>query len=191
MEDRDFYQSSGGGVTISGGEPTLQAGFVEAILKRCHKVGIHTAIESNLCCPQMVLESLLPVTDLFMADLKCMDAAKHCDATGQPNDRILNNLRFLSGSGKPLIIRTPIISGFNDSADEISAIVNFVKSLSNVEYYELLGYHPLGCGKAKMLGMGRYANALAPVSSMKIRKIINAVKSLDIPIYINGRKFTS
>jgi pyruvate formate lyase activating enzyme len=153
IEDRAFYANSGGGVTLSGGEPLCQREFAIEILQLCKAAGVHTAIETNLAWPWEHVEPVLPHLDLLMADIKSMDAALHADWTGQSNDRTLDNIRRLAGQDLPLIIRTPVIPGVNDSDKEIGAIADFVAGLPNLRYYELLPYHPLGLGKYESLGM--------------------------------------
>lgn len=152
LEDQPFYANSGGGVTLSGGEPLCQREFCIEILRLCKLVGIHTAIETNLAWPWECVESVLPHIDLVMADIKTMDPILHARWTGQSNDRILDNARRLAGRNLPLIIRTPIIPGVNDNEKTIAEIANFVANLANLRYYELLPYHPLGLSKYTSLG---------------------------------------
>jgi len=189
--DRPFYATSGGGVTISGGEPTMQADFVATILGECRRHGIHTALESNLCCPTATLDRLLPLADLIMADIKCMDPQRHREATGTDNATILANLRHLGRLGAaapPLIIRTPIVTGFNDCVAELSAIAAFLRELPPLRYYELLSYHPLGCQKARELGMQDFAQPLPAIPPSRILELANAVANqLPCPLYLNGK----
>jgi len=188
LEDREFYVASGGGVTISGGEPTCQLDFTCEILSRCRDAGIHTAVESNLCCSNQSLERLLPLVDLVMADLKCMDAEKHRQATGQSNRRILENLCYLGQTKKPLILRTPVIHGFNDTEEEIKSIAAFAATIPSLRYYELLRYHPLGCRKAEQLGMERYAQARETISNKTWQTLVESAFSTGITLLTNGRK---
>ncbi len=153
LTDREFYATSGGGVTLSGGEPLLQPEFARAILERCHGAGIHTAVESNLARPWACLASLAPAVDLFLVDIKLLDDAQHKAWTGVSNRHTLDNLRRLDGQGKPIIVRTPVVGGVNDRPEVIAAIADWLASLSNVLLYELLPYHPLGTGKAEALGL--------------------------------------
>ncbi len=127
--DRDFYATSGGGVTLSGGEPLLQPGFTLAILAGLHAEGIHTALETTTYCSWKTLSAALPHTDLFMVDLKHLDPARHQAATGVSNKRILANTRHLAQTGKPIIFRTPVVPGVNDTPAEIAAIAAFVRDL--------------------------------------------------------------
>lgn len=145
LEDRDYYGAAGG-VTISGGEPTAQSGFVSALLRQLHEAGIHTAIETCLFCPPEALASVLADCDLVMADLKLMSCEKHKRYTGAGNEAILRNLKAVD---RALIVRTPVIGGVNDSDDEIAAIAEFAGKLPLLLYFELLPYHPLGLSKGQ------------------------------------------
>jgi len=153
MEDIQYYHQSGGGITISGGEPLVQKFFSFEILKLCKEKGIHTAIETNVAMPWSDISFILPVTDLIMLDIKAMDDSVHKKWTGVSNSRILKNIKKLSEKEIPLIIRTPIIPGVNDSTEEIGRIAKYISSLSNVLYYELLPFNPLGAPKYESLDM--------------------------------------
>lgn len=151
MQDADYYAQSGGGVTLSGGEVLLQPQFAAQLLSALHQQGIHTAIESNLNVDFSVLEALLPDLDLVMCDLKLWDEDAHRKWTGAGNARILENIARLSSSGKPFIVRTPVIPGVNDKEEEISAIAGFIGRLPGLVYYELLNFNPLGGSKYQAL----------------------------------------
>jgi len=152
LSDRPFYQPDGG-ATISGGEPLVQAEFTRAILELCRREGIHTAVESNLAWPWEVVAQLVPLVDLFLVDIKLLDDTAHRAWTGMSNAPVLENLRQLDDCGKPLVIRTPVISGVNNRPDDIEAIADFLATLASVEQYDLLPYHPLGTGKYEALGL--------------------------------------
>jgi pyruvate formate lyase activating enzyme len=163
LRDRIFYETSGGGVTLSGGEPALQPEFSRAILVACQTEGIHTAIETAGNCAWDDLAMLLPATDLVMMDLKHMDAAKHRAATGVSNERILENARRLAASDKPLIFRIPIVPTVNDTPEEVAAIACFVRELGSLRAaggndgqslsLELLMFHRLASDKYTSLGL--------------------------------------
>ncbi len=151
--DRAFYETSGGGVTISGGDPMLQLEFTEAILSRCRDAGIHTAIETAANVPWERLERILAVTDLLMMDVKVMDPERHRAVTGVPNERILANAERLSATGVPMIVRTPIVPGVNDDEDSVRAIAAFVSTLPSLVSYELLRFHAMATQKYNSLGL--------------------------------------
>ena len=153
LRDKPFYDTSGGGVTLSGGEPLLQFEFSYAILERCRQEGLHTAIETAANFPWERIEAILPVTDLVMMDVKLLDSERHREYTGVPNERILANARRLGEQDKPLIVRTPIVPGVNDAPDEIAAIARFAAELPALLCYELLPFHPMAT--SKYVGLGR------------------------------------
>ena len=152
-KDREFFEESGGGITISGGEPLLQAEFVIEIFKKCKERGIHTAIETNLHSNTELVERVAEYTDLFMVDIKLWNSELHKKWTGLGNELVLKNIKALNDLGKSLIIRTPVIPGVNDNVKELSAIADFVSELDCLINYELLPYHSLGNGKYKALGI--------------------------------------
>ena len=152
-QDRIYYRRSGGGVTLSGGECLAQPDFAAAILRACHDRGINTAIESTGFASFDKIEKLLEHLDLYLMDIKHTDSQKHKEYTTQPNELILENARKIAKSGVELIIRVPVIPGFNCSKEEIASIANFAKSLETVRELHLLPYHRLG--EPKYEGLGR------------------------------------
>ena len=152
-ELKEVFRTSGGGVTLSGGEPLLQTGFAREVLGGCLAQGIHTAVESNLTENWDVVETFLPLVKLWMCDLKLADPELHRRWTGQGNGRIISNLRQLADKGVPIIVRTPVVPGVNDTAEAIDALCRIISGLGGNVAYELLGFHPLGFGKFDDLGM--------------------------------------
>ena len=153
LRDRPFYETSNGGVTLSGGEPLMQLDFSVAILERCREEGLHTAIETAANYAWSRVAAILSVTDLVMMDIKLIDPERHREATGVSNTRILENALRLGEQPQPLIVRTPIVPGVNDRAEDVAAIAEFVSGLPNLLYYELLPFHPLARGKYDSLDM--------------------------------------
>ena len=147
-----FYKDSGGGVTVSGGEPLLQAEFVKHLLAEIKKVGIHTAVDTAGNVPFTTFEAVLPYTDLFLYDIKTMDSDIHKKFTGAGNKRILENLSQLSRFGNPIRIRIPVIPSVNAELDEIEKIAAYLSKLENIEAVEPLAYHSLGAGKLESMG---------------------------------------
>ena len=186
MQDELFYQASGGGITLSGGEPGMQPEFAEGILRQCRARGIHTALETNLAYPESIRKVLCAEADLVMADLKQMDPGKHREGTGCGNRQILENLRRMD---RPLILRTPLIPGFNDDTESIRRIAEFAASLKPLLYYELLTYHPLGCGKAVHLGMKSRCVPLPEIPEEKISELTESAAAVGIPLYRNGKEW--
>ena len=151
IRDRRFYDKSGGGVTLSGGDPTAQPKFARALLKASKEAGLHTAIETCGCTSWPILESLLDHVDLVLFDIKHSDPARHREGTGKPNRLILENAAKIARA-KPLRIRVPVIPGFNDSAEQIRAIANLVKERLGPIEIDLLPYNRMGESKYEFLG---------------------------------------
>lgn len=151
--DRAYYRRSGGGVTLSGGESLVQASFAAALLKACRESGINTALESTGCAPFEKIEMLLPNLNLYLMDIKHMNGEKHKEYTGRSNELILENAVKIAERVEKLIIRVPVIPGFNDTADEIADIASFASKLHGVGELHLLPYHRLG--EDKYGGLGR------------------------------------
>lgn len=148
-----YYKGSGGGITVTGGEPTLQAPFVAELFKACkERFGLHTALDSSGFCETSHAAALMAHTDLVLLDLKQMNKKKHEWLTSQPNDRILKFARWLSSIGKPAWIRHVLIPGITDNAEDLTALGEFISLLSNVEKLELLPYHRMGVYKWQALG---------------------------------------
>ena len=162
-KDRIFYDNSHGGMTVSGGEPMMHADFTFALLEAAKKDGLHTAIETSGFCERKEFERILPVTDLFLFDIKTLDPEKHRRFTGQDNRTILDNLEFLSASGAMIFLRCPLIPGLNDTPSELAQIGAFADRLSGVAEIDVEPYHPLGVSKAERLGLKpAYSAAFAP-----------------------------
>ena len=184
-EDLAFYSRSGGGVTLSGGEVLLQSSFAAALLKQWREEGIHTAIESNLCFPEETVGKVAPWLDLAMADIKHMDTAAHEKATGRGNEQVLANLRLLDSLGIPLIVRTPIIPGFNDTEENIRSTAEFLKKLQNLRYYELLSYNPMGNDKRKRLGYP--VPEIAVPKKETVQALAAIAQGTGIPVWVDGK----
>ena len=175
LQDKAFYQESKGGVTISGGEPLLQRGFIKELLIACKQKNIHTAIETNLYSNWEIIEDLLPFVDLWMCDLKIANTAIHKLHTGHANEIIIKNLKNLSVRNVPMIVRTPVIPGINDTTNAISGICNIIKDMKNIIYYELLGFHSLGFNKFGSLGM------INPLTNTEFMRREDLTKLYEIP----------
>ena len=152
LEDRDFYEESGGGVTVSGGEPLVQKEFTLALLAALKQEGIHTALDTCAFVPQQHLAEALTVTDLFLVDFKHADSAVHRQLTGQGNERIKANLEFLSARNARIEIRIPFVPGCNDSPENMEATGAFLGKLQ-IECVKLLPYHALARNKYAALQM--------------------------------------
>lgn len=152
--DLGYYEKSGGGVTVSGGDPLVQADFVQALFEACRREGIHTCCESTLHIKWSEIEKVLPYTDLFISDLKHMDSAIHKEYTGAGNELVLENLERLTAAGHDLILRIPVIPGINDDKDNIEASADFILNRlhGRVRTLQLLSFMRLGEEKYRSLG---------------------------------------
>ena len=150
IKDKAFYDNSGGGVTFSGGECMLQLDFLCEILEKCKSAGIHTAVDTAGNVPWESFEKILPFTDLFLYDIKAFDAELHRKGTGVSNELILENLKNLSGRAD-IIVRIPVIGGYNDNDEEIRQIADFLRQIKIIKA-ELLPYHAMGEHKYTALG---------------------------------------
>ena len=146
LRDRAFYETSGGGVTLTGGEPLMQADFAEELLTKCRANGLHTAMETCGYAPWETLARLLPLLDLLYYDIKGIDPALHKKNTGVDNGTILTNAERLKETGANVIFRMPYIPGYNDG--ELDA----VKAFAGAFPLQLMPYHATGEGKYRALG---------------------------------------
>lgn len=162
-KDRSTFRHSGGGVTLSGGDPLMQPDFAGELLKACKAQGWNTAIETEGCAETETYLRLVPYIDTILMDIKHMDPEKHRLFTGVSNELILNNARRVSAFA-PLTIRVPVIPKFNESEEEIRAIAEFAASLGKVRYVHLLPYHSLGENKYRMMGIEYQMNRLSAKS---------------------------
>ena len=150
--DKIFYDNSGGGVTFSGGESLLQAEFVADVAKLCRQNGITTAIETTCCCDWESILKVAPLIDCFLCDIKHVEKAAFEEVFGNKFELVMDNLEKLVGIHSNIIVRTPVIPGFNDDADSISAICEWMKKMRLPEIH-LLPYHRLGMSKYQKLGI--------------------------------------
>ena len=160
--DRAFYESSKGGITLSGGEPFLQGDFTLSLLRCCKDEGFHTAVDTSGHVSWNVIEKALPYVDLILYDLKHMDPREHARLTGSANDLILANLMRLEKSGVPIEIRFPVIPTVNDGAENIESLGRFLASVGAVKTVRLLSYHSFA--GSKYAGVGR-PNTMPAVDS--------------------------
>lgn len=151
LKDQIFFDESGGGITISGGEPLMQPAFVEALLAACRSRRIHTVVDTCGYTEGSVIERISKHVDLFLFDLKLMDRAKHRHFTGVPNDRILENLALLARGGSAVNVRIPVIPGVNDDEENLTAVSRFLSPL-RLRHINLLPYHWIAAGKYSRLG---------------------------------------
>jgi len=146
LQDRPFYDNSGGGVTLSGGEPMYQSGFARALLKGCKERGIHTVLDTSGYVEVGLWDRVVPYVDMILFDLKEMDPVKHRAYTGVSNELILASARKLASHNIPMVIRIPLIPGYNDTAGTSEEYARFVEELG-ITAVELLPFHRLCSNK--------------------------------------------
>jgi len=172
-EDDAFYARSGGGLTISGGEPLAQAAFVRALLDAARSRGIDTAIETSGLCNWRTMRDVAPLTDRIFFDIKCLDPDQHQRMTGVSNRTILENFRRLRVEfpDVQVVVRTPVIPGVNDSAGDIQAIAEFIAEAGGASGYELLPYHGFGEPKYSKVGRHYPLSHLQPPSDALMKEL--------------------
>ena len=151
-KDRVFYENSGGGMTLSGGEPLFQADFALELLKTAKESGIHTCVETSGFVSQSSLEKSLPFIDLFLFDIKLTDSELHKKWTGVPFERILENLKFIDSQNKKVQLRAIMIPEVNMNEDHYTKLAEICNGLKNIEMLEFMPYHNLGNSKLEKLG---------------------------------------
>lgn len=165
-----FIESSGGGITVSGGEPLLQLPFLIELFKECKKLGIHTTIDSSGGCYsnsphfQSQLKEVLEYTDLILLDLKHIDREKHKKLTGLTNEHILSFAQFLSQQNVPIWVRHVLVPTISDSEEDLIKLARFISTLNNVKKVEVLPYHKLGVYKWEALGLDYPLKDIEPPS---------------------------
>ncbi len=152
MKDLPFYENSGGGMTLSGGEPMFQLEFTNALLTAAKSMGLHTCMETCGFAQYQHFAKVLPVVDLFLYDLKETEPARHLLYTGAPLQPILDNVISLDGAGASIILRCPIIPGMNDRTEHFHAIAAIASRMRHVLAINVMPYHPLGESKLSHLG---------------------------------------
>ncbi len=151
IADKNFYDTSGGGITLSGGECLLYPEFCAELLKKCKENGINTAVDTCGFVNHKAIDLVLPFTDVFLYDLKAFDEDIHIKCTGRSNKIILENLRYIDGCGKKIEIRIPYVPTFNDN--QIEKLSCFIKELKNVVKVKILPYHNYAASKYEALGL--------------------------------------
>ena len=188
VKDAIYYQRSGGGVTLSGGECMAQPDFTEALLRAVHEYGYNTAIETTAFASREVVDRLLPHVDHFLMDIKHMNSNKHMEFTSKPNELILENAKYIAENAKHLIIRVPTVPTFNDTPEEIIDIARFADSLPNVNELHLLPYHRLGQDKYEGIGRRYSLSHISPPSREHMELLRDAAQSVSqkLTVQIGG-----
>lgn len=184
-KDQQYYRASGGGVTIGGGEPTLQPDLTRALLKKCKDNYIHAALDT---CGYTLTEEgfeVLEEAELLLFDLKGMDDGQHLINTGVSNELILKNLEKLGAQGKPIIIRVPVIPGRTDSESHINKLAEFLSRIRSVMRVDLLAYHQYGRVKYEQLGRKYDLDCESP-SPEQLKNIMDIFKRYGLKVQLGG-----
>jgi|WetSurSiteA1Bulk_404760.scaffolds.fasta_scaffold00024_10 pyruvate formate lyase activating enzyme len=186
-KERVFYETSGGGVTFSGGEPLLQPDFLVGLAEACRIRDIHTCLDTSGYCEPLLFRDLIPKFDLFLFDIKVLDRSKHILYTGYPNDEILINLRQLDCSATGYIVRIPVVPGINDDEgfrDDLKKLLETL-TMSRKEIH-LLPYHPLAKSKMKMLGREYKMSDSSELDQRELHKFADSFQQAGYKVKIGG-----
>lgn len=184
-KDEQYYRASGGGITIGGGEPTFQPSFTHAFMRKCQENYIHVALDT--CGYTTTTEGLkvLEEADLLLFDIKGVDPATHLRNTGVSNEIIISNLKHLDAMRKPIIIRLPIIPGYNDEMENVIATGEFLSHLKSVERVDVLAYHKYGEAKYGQLGK-EYEIRVQPPTEEHINNIKATLERYGLKVQLGG-----
>jgi len=186
LKDKPFFDQSGGGITISGGEPLSQSEFVLQLLERLKECNISTAVDTTGYTKYDIIKKILPYTDLFLYDLKHMDSATHKAVTGVPNGPILENAERIAKDSGRMQIRIPVIPGFNDSEESIRETGKFCVSLGEaVTVIQLLPYHSLGVMKYQRIDDTKPVLEAEAPSDEKIHALKEVLEYLGLPVTVH------
>lgn len=184
--DRPFYRRSGGGMTLSGGEPLLQGEFAAELLRAARKAAINTAVETCGYVPWRNLECAIPYLDYLLYDVKHIDSAKHQLYTGVSTQTILENLKRAAPLATHVIVRVPVIPGFNDTAEEIRAIANYTAGLEGIAALHLLPYHRHGQAKYEQLNRTYELEGISPLTAEREEELAAIVRETGLECRIRG-----
>lgn len=172
LEEQKTYFSNGGGLTISGGEPTLQAKELIELFKEAKRLNFHTALDTNGSILSDDVKELLSFTDLALIDLKHFDSAHHQKLTGQGNETVLNTINFREQSKKPFWIRYVLVPGWSDDEECLESMAKFLSQFKYLENLEILPYHNLGVHKYKELGLKYRLEDVLPATTEDVKRAV-------------------
>jgi pyruvate formate lyase activating enzyme len=182
-KDELFYRNSGGGVTLSGGEPLFQPEFTLALLQGCKKRSLHTALDTCGFAKWEILDKILDYTDVVLYDIKHLDPMQHVSETGVSNELILENLERTVRKKKRIWIRVPVIPNSNDSEQHMSNLARFLSRMS-IEKVSLLGYHEWGRSKYEALGRNYLTDELSPLKEEALNHLKDILESFSLKVFI-------
>ena len=187
MQDAHFYESSGGGVTLSGGEPFYQYDYTLSLLGAFKEKGLHTTLETCGLITEEKLDEVFVFTDLFLYDIKVIDADKHKKFCGIDNAVILDNARHLVQKGAKIIFRIPLIPGCNDTPDDIGQLGEFIISLPGEQELELMPYHRIGISKYESLGLEYHLSGIQTLPLDNLNKCRKELSAMGVKL-VGGKK---
>lgn len=185
LKDQIFFDQSGGGVTVSGGEPLMQPVFVEAFLAECKARRIRTALDTCGWADSQVIRKVSEYVDLFLYDLKLMDCERHRHFTGVKNDLILRNLKLLVEQGSAVIVRVPVIPSVNDDAGNMDALCDFLSPLS-LRKIDLLPYHRIAADKYRRLHLCNQMEGVSPPNNEQMETLAVRLRRAGFSVRIGG-----
>lgn len=185
--EKPYLIRSGGGVTIGGGEATCWSAFCRELIRLCHAEGIHTAIDScGYPCTEETLAAL-DAADLVLFDLKGLNSARHQENTGAGNEEILRTFEHLRATNKPVIVRAPLVPGYNDSPEELAALGLLLRESPNVERVDLMPYHEYGVSKYEEIGLAYpLTGKVEPYSQDQVRQLLEFFRTYHPNVQIGG-----
>lgn len=181
-----FFDESGGGVTFSGGEPLIQHEFLKAMLKECRKREIHTAIDTSGYASPEIVKSIMDIVDLFLYDLKLIDAEKHEEYTGVSNQLILENLRLISNARKPVLLRFPLIPGITDTEENLLQMAEYLKTLSMRYMIYILPFHKTAQRKYLQLQIEDKVKSIAPPTAERVNYVKTYFEQNGFLVHVGG-----
>lgn len=182
LRDKPFYETSGGGMTLSGGEPLMQAAFAAELLRAAKAAGLHCAMETCGHVSQSSLRKVMTNVDLFLYDIKDTDPGRHGEFTGASNEQVLANLHFLHESGAAVLVRLPIVPGLNDREDHFQSVARLASELPRLIGFEVMPYHALGTGKHRRFGTKDSLRTVASPSPATVNSWIGTLRKLGVKV---------
>jgi pyruvate formate lyase activating enzyme len=186
-----YYDESGGGATFSGGEPLSQPEFLQTLLGECRKSSISTAVDTSGHFPSCLVETVQPLVDLFLYDLKLIDEGRHWSFTGMSNGPVIENLRLLAQLDAAVIIRFPLLSGVNDDSDNVEQLGQLLASLPVSYPVDILPYHRIGRDKYSRLGRTYRMGDTEPPSEDKVAVAAQALAGFGIDVSVKGEAYAN
>lgn len=177
LKDKPFYETSGGGMTISGGEPLAQYAFTKELLSRAKQEDLHTCLETCGYADFERLHALIGLVDLFLYDVKDVDPQKHRDFVGADNVKILSNLKHLGDTDADIVLRCPIVPGYNDRNDHFDGVADLAQRTNGVREVHVLPYHPLGKSKSDRIGKTYGLGELSFVDDDQVELWMNRIRA--------------